>query len=118
MKITVEFNDLSEVNDFITGILIAPRLTQTEREEPKKKQEFAPEPKQEPSPEPAPEKKQAPAELRVEVRKLLAQVNKKTGANTASGWIKEIAGKDKLTEVEDVRELAALKAKAQEALNG
>lgn len=58
------------------------------------------------------------AKLQVEVRKMLAQVNKKTGANTASQWIKELTSVEKLTEVQSADELMALKAKAEEVLNG
>lgn len=68
----------------------------------------------------APAKEEAPdvSKLQVEVRKLLAQVNKKTGSNTASQWIKELTSVEKLTEVESAEELLALKAKAEEVLNG
>ena len=65
-------------------------------------------------------KEEAPdvSKLQVEVRKMLAQVNKKTGTNTASQWIKELTSVEKLTEVQSVDELLALKAKAEEVLNG
>lgn len=53
----------------------------------------------------------------VELRGLLAKVNRKTGTNTASQWIQEIAGKAKLTEVDDQEALAQIKAKAEEVLN-
>ena len=68
----------------------------------------------------APAKEEAPdvSKLQVEVRKMLAQVNKKTGTNTASQWIKELTSVEKLTEVQSVYELLALKAKAEEVLNG
>ena len=68
----------------------------------------------------APAKEEAPDvdKLQVEVRKMLAQVNKKTGTNTASQWIKELTSVEKLTEVQSVDELLALKAKAEEVLNG
>lgn len=67
-----------------------------------------------------PKKEAAPdvAKLQVEVRKMLAQVNKKTGTNTASQWIKELTSVEKLTEVQNAEELLALKAKAEEVLNG
>ena len=58
------------------------------------------------------------SKLQVEVRKMLAQVNKKTGTNTASQWIKELTSVEKLTEVQSADELMALKAKAEEVLNG
>ena len=68
----------------------------------------------------APATEEAPdvSKLQVEVRKMLAQVNKKTGTNTASQWIKELTSVEKLTEVQSVDELLALKAKAEEVLNG
>lgn len=68
----------------------------------------------------APAKEEAPDvnKLQVDVRKMLAQVNKKTGTNTASQWIKELTSVEKLTEVQSVDELLALKAKAEEVLNG
>lgn len=68
----------------------------------------------------APAKEEAPdvSKLQVEVRKMLAQVNKKTGTNTASQWIKELTSVEKLTEVQSADELMALKAKAEEVLNG
>lgn len=68
----------------------------------------------------APAKEEAPdvSKLQVEVRKMLAQVNKKTGTNTASQWIKELTSVEKLTEVQSADELLALKAKAEEVLNG
>lgn len=68
----------------------------------------------------APAKEEAPdvSKLQVEVRKMLAQVNKKTGTNTASQWIKELTSVEKLTEVQNADELMALKAKAEEVLNG
>ena len=58
------------------------------------------------------------SKLQVEVRKMLAQVNKKTGTNTASQWIKELTSVEKLTEVQSADELMALKTKAEEVLNG
>lgn len=68
----------------------------------------------------APAKEEAPdvSKLQVEVRKMLAQVNKKTGTNTASQWIKELTSVEKLTEVQSADELMALKAKAEEVLDG
>ena len=150
MKITVEFDNLQELDEFCNGVVIAPGLAQKAREEnaqqpqeePKKaeakkstpkKAEAKEEPKTEASEVPfeeekggivpqkaAPAKEEAPdvSKLQVEVRKMLAQVNKKTGTNTASQWIKELTSVEKLTEVQSVDELLALKAKAEEVLNG
>lgn len=143
MKITVEFNSLQELDEFCNGVAIAPGLAQKAREEnaqqpqeePKKAEAKKSTPKSTKAQDEAPAKanvqetegeEPAPAEdkqvdtkaLKVEVRKMLAQVNKKTGSNTASQWIKELTSVEKLTEVEDAEELLALKAKAEEVLNG
>lgn len=140
MKITVEFNSLQELDEFCNGVAIAPALTQKAREEnaqqpqeEPKKAEAKEEAKTEASEVPfeeekggivpqkaAPAKEEAPdvSKLQVEVRKMLAQVNKKIGTNTASQWIKELTSVEKLTEVQNADELLALKAKAEEVLNG
>ena len=52
---------------------------------------------------------------KVEVRKLLTKVNKQTGKNQAKEWIKNL-GHDSLTEVEELDDLKALKALAEEEL--
>ena len=142
MKITVEFNSLQELDEFCNGVAIAPGLVkkvstsaETAQEAPKApeakkstpKKETAKDeapakpqqaPKQEETPAPEADKPVGTGALKVEVRKLLAQVNKKTGSNTASQWIKELTSVEKLTEVESAEELLALKAKAEEVLNG
>ena len=138
MKITVEFNSLQELDEFCNGVAIAPALAkkvstsaETAQEAPKAPEAKKSTPKaQDDAPAKAnvqetEEEEPAPAEdkvdtktLKVEVRKMLAQVNKKTGSNTASQWIKELTSVEKLTEVEDAEELLALKAKAEEVLNG
>lgn len=142
MKITVEFNSLQELDEFCNGVAIAPGLAkkvstsaETAQEAPKAPEAKKSTPKKETAKDEAPAKPQqdpkqeetpAPEEdklvdtgaLKVEVRKLLAQVNKKTGSNTASQWIKELTSVEKLTEVESAEELLALKAKAEEVLNG
>lgn len=142
MKITVEFNSLQELDEFCNGVAIAPALAkkvstsaETAQEAPKAPEAKKSTPKSTKVQDDAPAKanvqetegeEPAPAEdkqvdtkaLKVEVRKMLAQVNKKTGSNTASQWIKELTSAEKLTEVEDAEELLALKAKAEEVLNG
>ena len=142
MKITVEFNSLQELDEFCNGVAIAPGLVkkvstsaETAQEAPKAPEAKESTPKKETAKDEAPakpqqaskqEEKPAPeadkpvdtGALKVEVRKLLAQVNKKTGSNTASQWIKELTSVEKLTEVESAEELLALKAKAEEVLNG
>ena len=147
MKITVEFDTLQEMDSFCNSIMIAPGLAaqaRVEREAAAEAPKKAEAKKSSPAPKKAQDDASAIAEeapesvetaetaepiaekavpvidaaaLKVELRKLLAKVNKKTGTNTASEWISEIAGKDKLTEVEDVEALTALKAKAEEALH-
>ena len=147
MKITVEFNGLQELDEFCNGVAIAPALAkkvstsaETAQEAPKAPEAKKSTPKstkaQDEAPakanvqetekdackeeEPAPEadKPVDTGALKVEVRKLLAQVNKKTGSNTATQWIKELTSVEKLTEVQSADELMALKAKAEEVLNG
>ena len=142
MKITVEFNSLQELDEFCNGVAIAPGLVKkvSTSAEPAQEAPKAPEakkstpkketakdeapakpqqaPKQEETPAPEADKPVDTGALKVEVRKLLAQVNKKTGSNTASQWIKELTSVEKLTEVESAEELMALKAKAEEVLNG
>lgn len=142
MKITVEFNSLQELDEFCNGVAIAPALAkkvstsaETAQEAPKAPEAKKSTPKKETAkdeapakPQQAPKQEETPAPeadkpvdteaLKVEVRKLLAQVNKKTGSNTASQWIKELTSVEKLTEVESAEEFLALKAKAEEVLNG
>lgn len=138
MKITVEFDSLAEIDKFCNNVYIIPLAAAVREEEKQQKAEEAKESKkekkkvEEPKSEPepvkgevaAPEEPKADApevdvdKLKVELRKLLAAVNKKTGTNTASTWIKDIAGKSKLTEIDDAEALVALKAKAEEELNG
>lgn len=75
----------------------------TAKEEAEKKAKHAP------APAPEPEVDES---YRVEVRKVLAALNKRTGENTASKLIKEF-GVDKLTDVK-LADLPALMAKAKE----
>lgn len=119
MKIVVEFSNLAELDDFCKGVTKLPVSTsgkvsaKTEEEEPGQEKI---QPKEDVARQ---ELKGKDAEdLRVEVRKLLAQVNKKTGSNTASTWIKELTKAEKLTDVIDIEELLALGAKAMEVLYG
>lgn len=77
--------------------------------------------------EPVPEPAEAPAEdadapaavtedFRIAVRKQLAALNKKCGYNRAAELIKELTGKDKLTEV-DLADLPKLMDAAKEETN-
>lgn len=80
--------------------------------EKKAEPEIMPEPTTAPEPNPAQEIDES---YRVEVRKQLAKLNKKTGENTASKLIKGF-GVDKLTEVA-LKDLPKLMRQAEEALN-
>lgn len=131
MEITVKFNSLDEINEFINGVYIAPGMAQVAREEVKAEEVKAEPVEDVKEPEIKPEedvKAEEPAEdvkaeelnitdLKKEARGLLAKVNKKTGTNTASEWIKELSGKSKLTEIEDAAVVASLIEKAKEVIN-
>lgn len=141
MKINIEFEGWGELCDFLaqatatpmaqlrtsfeTGDKVVEEAVQASKEEKAKKstpkkEKAQEEPKTEASEVPFEEEPKADAPAKVDVvelRGLLAKVNRKTGTNTASQWIKEIAGKDKLTEVDDQDALAQIKAKAEEVLN-
>lgn len=123
MKITVTFDSLDEFEAF-KGTAAAPQSAQKPIEEPEapKAKKSAPKeemPWKETSTEAeAPKKAAVPAvteDFRVEVRKTLAQLNKKTGGNEAKELIKGF-GCSKLTEVK-LEDLPALMEKAQAALN-
>ena len=66
--------------------------------------------------ETAPEPKVDMEALKLETKKLLSKLNKKTGTNTASQLIQEICGVKRFTEVSEDK-LPALRAKAEEGLN-
>lgn len=124
MKITVEFANLDEFKQYMgvespnllaqaskeTEDAPAPAETVQEPQEapephaPTKKTEKAAPAEAEPAPEPADDAAPAePAEVtedfRIVVRKQLAALNKKCGYNRAAELIKELTGKNKLTEV-------------------
>lgn len=127
MKITVTFDSLDEFEAFKGTAVVAPQSAQkpVEAAEAPKAKKSAPKeemPWKETSTEAeAPKKAAAPAapavteDFRVEVRKTLAQLNKKTGGNEAKELIKGF-GVSKLTEVK-LEDLPALMEKAREALN-
>lgn len=124
MKITVTFDSLDEFEAFKGTAAAAPQGVQEPAEEPKAPKAKKSAPKEEmpwkeaPAEAEAPKKAAAPAvteDFRVEVRKTLAQLNKKTGGNEAKELIKEF-GCSKLTEVK-LEDLPALMEKAQAALN-
>ena len=146
MKITVEFNSLDEISEFqrvyVAGNSILedfikeevskrmPKAAEEEASEPKKAGTKKPE-KVEKEPENGTDEAESGTEseetgtpedetvdvdaLKVEVRKLLTKVNKQTGKNQAKEWIKNL-GHDSLTEVEELDDLKALKALAEEEL--
>lgn len=113
MKITVTFDDLNEFQTYI-GSQPLNRPVQTPQEAPKadgsKKAQETNLCEEDPAPgTPLTE------DFRVEVRKTLAQLNKKVGKNIASKLIKGF-GVDKLTEVA-LSDLPTLMDRAKEALN-
>lgn len=119
MKITMEFNSWEEMNGWLaeqvnqvlqqngstkkakahTTVDKAPKAEPAPAEYP---DPDPAEPEADPTPTPAPKQEKPAAKIdesyRVEVRKTLAALNKKTGENTASQLIKGY-GVDKLTEV-------------------
>lgn len=116
MKITVEFANLDEFKQYM-GVespnLLAQASKETEGSPAPAPAETVQEPQEAPEPH-APKKntkkteKAAPAEaepaevtedFRIVVRKQLAALNKKCGYNRAAELIKELTGKNKLTEV-------------------
>lgn len=126
MKITVTFEDLAE---FMRYVALDGKVTYRMERKPK---EAPVEPSEAPEPVPAPEAKNepqpeektetapqdAPAEVsedfRVEVRKVLAKLNKQAGGNKAKELVQK-HGADKLTNV-PLAELPALMKEAEEAL--
>lgn len=130
MKITVEFNSLDEISEFqrvyVAGSNILEDFIKEEvsKRMPKAAEEEASDPKKDKKAgTKKPEKVEKEPEngtvdvdaLKVEVRKLLTKVNKQTGKNQAKEWIKNL-GHDSLTEVEELDDLKALKALAEEEL--
>lgn len=142
MKITVEFNSLDEISEFqrvyVAGNSILedfikeevskrmPKAAEEEASEPKKDKKAGTKKPEKVEKEPengtdevvsgTPEEETVDADaLKVEVRKLLTKVNKQTGKNQAKEWIKNL-GHDSLTEVEELDDLKALKALAEEEL--
>lgn len=146
MKITVEFANLDEFKQYMgieSPSLLAQASKETEGapapapaeavQEPQEAPE-TPAPKKntkktdKPAPaaaEPVPEPAEAAADdapaavtedFRIVVRKQLAALNKKCGYNRAAELIKELTGKDKLTEVE-LADLPKLMDKAKEETN-
>lgn len=138
MKVTATFESLEEFREFMMHAYIIssenvpekkpesvpdpdPKAEKPKKEKKAEKEAPKEEPKAEPEENPKPkEEPKAEAKvdydaLRVECRKVLAELNKVTGKNTASEIIKS-HGADKLTNVEDMF-LPALLEEAREALN-
>lgn len=146
MKITVEFADLDEFKQYMgiespsqlaqapKEVADAPAPAPAEAVQEPQKAPEAPAPKKntkktdKPAPaaaEPAPEPAEAAADdapaavtedFRIAVRKQLAALNKKCGYNRAAELIKELTGKNKLTEV-DLADLPKLMDAAKEETN-
>lgn len=120
MKITVEFANLDEFKQYM-GVespnLLAQASKETEGAPAPAPAETVQEPQEAPEPhapkkntkktekaapaeaEPAPEPAEVTEDFRIVVRKQLAALNKKCGYNRAAELIKELTGKNKLTEV-------------------
>lgn len=133
MKIVVQFNSLEEFKQFFSD---APKIAPESNEKPKAKKspKKAEKPQSEEKTEvvEAPEKEEpeaaaeapAPAEisedeaqkLRLETRKILAELNKVAQKNLANGMIKKY-GVEKLTQVA-ANDLPALRQEAEAALMG
>lgn len=123
MNITVTFNSEAEFKQFINS---AKRLTEfiaaakeaqilpvaSDAENPVEKAKTAAPLEETQEKEAAPEVSE---DMRVEVRRILAQLNKKTGKNIARDLIKDF-GVKQLTEV-PLKDLPALLEKAKEAFN-
>lgn len=146
MKITVEFANLDEFKQYMgiespsrlvqapKEVADAPAPAPAEAVQEPQEAPEAPTPKKntkktdKPAPaaaEPAPELAEAAADdapaavtedFRIVVRKQLAALNKKCGYNRAAELIKELTGKDRLTEVE-LADLPKLMDKAKEETN-
>lgn len=146
MKITVEFANLDEFKQYMgiespsqlvqapKEVADAPAPAPAEAVQEPQEAPEAPTPKKntkktdKPAPaaaEPVPEPAEAAADdapaavtedFRIVVRKQLAALNKKCGYNRAAELIKELTGKDKLTEVE-LADLPKLMDKAKEETN-
>lgn len=146
MKITVEFANLDEFKQYMgiespsqlaqapKEVADAPAPAPAEAVQEPQKAPEAPAPKKntkktdKPAPaaaEPAPEPAEAAADdapaavtedFRIAVRKQLAALNKKCGYNRAAELIKELTGKNKLTEV-DLADLPKLMDAAKEETN-
>ena len=135
MKVTATFESLEEFQQFMMHAYIIssenvpekkpesvpdpePKAEKPKKEKKAEKAEPKEEPKEEAKEEPKAEaKEEAKVDydaLRVECRKVLAELNKVTGKNTASEIIKS-HGADKLTNVEDMF-LPALLEEARGAL--
>lgn len=128
MKITLQFDGLEDLygtlNEFLgmdrdlrnasqKAVPFKDAVDHAEQTAKKTTAKEAAEKKAKPAPAPVPEPEpEVDESYRVEVRKVLAALNKKTGENTASKLIKEF-GVDKLTDVK-LADLPALMAKAKE----
>ena len=109
MKITVTFDSLDEFKAHIK--------TMADREEEKTQRKAKSKEEKKPEEMTNEELDQAITEdFRAQVRGILAKLNKKTGVNTASQIISDVAGVGKLSEV-PLDKLPELMDKAKEALD-
>ncbi len=125
MKLTITFDSLEEFRSHIIDVgspsapaqeaAETPQRDETPKAKKNPKEAKKPQGENVRQPEKAPEKTEVSEDFRVEVRKTLAQLNKKTGKNTASELIRSF-GVEKLTDVE-LSDLPALMDKAKEALD-
>ena len=125
MKIKLEFDSFEEFEFFCKtreAVLkegAAPTACQPAKPVDVWKEEAAPmpEPVEDPVPfaEDLPQAPEGTEEMRVEIRRMLAQLNRKTGENTASKLIKSL-GYEKLTQVA-LKDLPKLQELAKEALD-
>lgn len=143
MKITVEFANLEEFQKYMGVLLVTPGPAQDDgvgipgptKQEPAETPQETPEESKkltpgkntrkaekpapaeaEPDPGPAEGPQKVTEDFRIVVRKQLAALNKKCGYNRAAELIKDLTGKDKLTEVE-LADLPKLMDKAKEEAN-
>lgn len=123
MTITITANSYRELMELARGLLAGAPSSEAEANQVARPVPTTAEPAMESTSEPEPVAEHTPGpkepavteDYRVEVRKVLAKLNKKTGTNTASELIKSF-GAERLTDVA-LQDLPALMARAEEAFN-
>ena len=122
MKLTLTFDSIEEFEAFRAAAREEARAAETPQKAAETPAE-APEPAEKETPAPkakkaaaaAPAAEATPVTIQA-VRKALADLNKATGVNRASEIIKEITGKDKLTDTAE-SDWPAILARAEEELH-